>query len=93
MCLKRIYIQTAIWGLPWQVQWLRFHTSNAGGVGLIIGWGTKIPHAMGPPKNKQKKQLQLCPPSWVKEQEIRKLKSTFLFEIRTEGQLFKNCKS
>ena len=39
--------------------------------------GTKIPHATGPPKNK-KKQLQLCPPSWVKEQEIRKLKSTFL---------------
>ena len=59
MCLKRIYIQTAIWGLPWQVQWLRFHTSNAGGVGLIIGWGTKIPHAMGPPKNKKKTTASL----------------------------------
>ena len=29
------------------VQWLRFHASNAGGVGLVLGWGTKIPHAVG----------------------------------------------
>ena len=28
-----------------EVQWLRPFTSNAGGVGLIPGWGTKIPHA------------------------------------------------
>ena len=28
------------------VQWLRFCTSNAGGVGLILDWGTKIPQAM-----------------------------------------------
>ena len=28
------------------VQWLRFHASNAGGVGLGPGWGTKIPHAV-----------------------------------------------
>ena len=27
------------------VQWLRLHTSNAGGAGLIPGRGTKIPHA------------------------------------------------
>ena len=27
------------------VQWLRLHTSNAGGAGLIPGQGTKIPHA------------------------------------------------
>ena len=28
------------------VQWLKLHTSNAQGVGLIPGQGTKIPHAM-----------------------------------------------
>ena len=27
------------------VQWLRLRGSNAGGVGSIPGWGTKIPHA------------------------------------------------
>ena len=27
------------------VQWLRLHASNAGGVGLIPGQQTKIPHA------------------------------------------------
>ena len=27
-------------------QWLRLGASAAGGVGLIPGWGTKIPHAM-----------------------------------------------
>ena len=34
------------------VQWLRFHASNAGGVGLVPGWGTKIPHAVGMHKKK-----------------------------------------
>ena len=29
------------------VQRLRLHASNAGGVGSIPGWGTKIPHAAG----------------------------------------------
>ena len=28
------------------VQWLRLHTSNAGGMGFIIGQETKIPHAL-----------------------------------------------
>ena len=27
------------------VQWLRLSASNAGGVGSIPSWGTKIPHA------------------------------------------------
>ena len=34
-----------LWGLPWWVQWLRLHTPNAGGTGLIPGGGTEIPHA------------------------------------------------
>ena len=29
------------------VQWLRLCASTAGDVGLIPGWGTKIPHAIG----------------------------------------------
>ena len=31
---------------PLVVQWLRLYTSKVEGVGLILGWGTKIPHAM-----------------------------------------------
>ena len=27
-------------------QWLRLHTSTAGGTGLIAGWGTKIPRTV-----------------------------------------------
>ena len=29
------------------VQWLRLHPSNEVGVGLVPGWGTNIPHAVG----------------------------------------------
>ena len=28
------------------VQWLKLHDFNAGDMGLIPGWGTKIPHAV-----------------------------------------------
>ena len=28
------------------VQWLRLHASTAGSLGSILGWGTKIPHAI-----------------------------------------------
>ena len=41
--------QTEKRGLPSEgvgVQWLRLHASNAGAVGLIPGWETKIPHVM-----------------------------------------------
>ena len=37
------------------VQWLRFHTSNAGAVGLISAGGTKIPHAVCNGQIKKKK--------------------------------------
>ena len=41
LCLHLKYIhRTSL-----AVQWLRLHAANAGGVGLIPGWGTKIPHA------------------------------------------------
>ena len=37
------------------VQGLRFHTSNAGAVGLISAGGTKIPHAVCNGQIKKKK--------------------------------------
>ena len=37
------------------VQWLRFHASNAGGMGSIPDLGIKIPHAMWPSKKKKKR--------------------------------------
>ena len=42
------------------VQWLRPQTSTAGGMGLIPGWGTKIPHAMqcAPPQKRRVLGLQ-----------------------------------
>ena len=47
--IERIYTKI---GTSLVVQWLRLCASNAGGTGLIPGWGTKIPHAAGcaPPK-------------------------------------------
>ena len=40
------------------VQWLRLPTSNAGGAGLIPGWGAKILHAEQHGQ-KEKKQVKL----------------------------------
>ena len=37
------------------VKQLRFHASNAEGMGLIPGWGTKIPHAEWWGQKKKKK--------------------------------------
>ena len=37
------------------VQWLRLHTSIAGGVGSILGQRTKVPHVTWWAKNKEKK--------------------------------------
>ena len=38
-------------------QWLRLHTSTAGGTGLIPGQGTKVPHGVQcSPKKKKKKR-------------------------------------
>jgi len=35
------------------VQWLRHHTSTAGGMGSIPGLGTKVLYAMRPTKEKK----------------------------------------
>jgi len=43
-------------GTSLAVEWLRFHASSAGGMGLIFGKGTRIPHAAGSFKKKKKKE-------------------------------------
>ena len=42
------------------VQWLRLRASNAGGMGLISGWGTKVLHATrrGQKKKEKEKSVQ-----------------------------------
>ena len=44
-------------GLPYSVQQLRRHAANTGGMGLIPGQGTQIPHASGAAR-KNKKQTK-----------------------------------
>ena len=46
------------------VQWLRLHSSNAGGTGSIPGWGTKMPHAVWHHRRnflKKNKNLKISP--------------------------------
>ena len=45
------------YGTSLVVQWLRLCASIAGGMGLIPGWGNKIPHA-AQNKNLKKKKLK-----------------------------------
>ena len=49
------------------VQWSGLHASNAGGMGLIPGWGTKIPQAMQKKKQKQKQNKNWKKKSGMKE--------------------------
>ena len=47
-------------------QWLRFFTSNAGGLGSIPGWETKILHTAKPKKKKKiKHNLKKKIHTWV----------------------------
>ena len=39
------------------VQWLRLQAPNAGGLGSIPSWGTKIPHAASCDQKKKKKRI------------------------------------
>ena len=39
-------IKNTITGASLEVQWLRFHVPTIVGKGLILGWGTKILHAI-----------------------------------------------
>ena len=42
---KGKYQKSLVTGTSLMVQWLKFQAPNAGGMGLIPGQGTKIPHA------------------------------------------------
>ena len=53
-----MYFKETILGASLTVQWLRLHTSTAGGTGSIPGWGMKIPHAAQPKKKRKKKIFQ-----------------------------------
>ena len=44
LCKIRL-IKNKVAGTSLVVQWLRLHVPNAGGLGFIPGWGTKIPHS------------------------------------------------
>ena len=58
------FFQKTLSGTSLVVQWLRLYASNAGGMGKIPSWGTKIPtcHAAlhAPPKKKKKKNVCVC---------------------------------
>ena len=51
--IKKIYIGTSL-----VAQWLRFCASTIGGVGLIPGQGTKIPHATWCGQKKKEKRKE-----------------------------------
>ena len=53
-CVKNGHFRTFL-----AVQWLRSCAPIAGGTTSIPGWGTKIPHAAGPKKKKDKEALFL----------------------------------
>ena len=38
--------KSGVLGTSLVVQWLRLHASTVGSLGSILGWGTKIPHAI-----------------------------------------------
>ena len=46
--LKRLGVGTSL-----EVQWLRFHTLNVGGMRSIPGQGTKMPHGKAKKKKKE----------------------------------------
>ena len=54
--LKDVMHQKRFWGTFLEVQWLRLHAPNVGGMGLIPGQGTKILHAMWQHQKKGKKE-------------------------------------
>ena len=51
-----LLLKLGILGTSLVVQWLRLHASNAGGMGLTPGRGTKITHAVWHGQKKKKKK-------------------------------------
>ena len=54
-CGDNIQIRNRNSGTALVIQWLRLCSSNAGGAGLILSQGTKIPHAEWWSQKKKKK--------------------------------------
>ena len=50
------------------VQWLRLYVSLAGGMHLIPGWGTNIPHTPGAAKREKKKKKKPTKDNSVRKQ-------------------------
>ena len=55
-CLVHGHIETVTTGTSLVLQWLKLCASTAGRVGLIPGWVTNSPYALGPQKKKRKKE-------------------------------------
>ena len=53
-------------------QWLRLHTSNAGGTSSIPGWGTKIPHAMRHSQKTERKKKKIHAPQCSQQRYLQK---------------------
>ena len=73
------------------VHWLKLRASDAGGIGSVLGGGTKIPHAAAWPKmTKLRKWWQLLPPGgkppklvqWHKQAQAETLEDKLLFLMR-----------
>ena len=57
-CEDNIQIRNRNSGTALVIQWLRLCSSNAGGAGLILSQGTKIPHAEWWSQKKKKRQAK-----------------------------------
>ena len=55
------WFKNSSFGTSLGVQWLRLHASTAGGVGLIPGRGTKIPHVAKHSQNKNNNNFKILP--------------------------------
>ena len=55
-----LFQKLSLLGTPLVVQWLRLHTPNAGGTGLIPGRATKILHATWRGQKKKKEKKETC---------------------------------
>ena len=61
------------------IQWLKLCASNAGGVGSILCWGTKIPHAPGNNQKKKKKKKDLTGWTYIKWKHGRMTRSRWIW--------------
>ena len=53
---SQVSLKVKAFGTSLVIHWLRLHTPNTKGEGLISGWRTEIPHATQHSKKKKKKK-------------------------------------